>query len=103
MLSELFCAYSMTNTQCYIIWQLNCCIVRCEHVYHVSPHPTAVHTIAHWYNYESFVAYNPPTSVTEFGLPAGSFVPEESTVVLPEHTVSSYEWTVLCTCMCMCV
>ena len=49
---------------------------------------TAVHTIAHWYNYERFVAFNPPTSVTEFGLPDGSFVPDESTVVVAENTVS---------------
>ena len=48
----------------------------------------AVHTIAHWYNYERFVAFNPPTSVTKYGLPNGSFVPDLSTVVVPENAVS---------------
>ena len=50
--------------------------------------PTAVHTIAHYYNYERFVAFSPPTSVTEFGLPNSSHVPDESTVVVPDNTVS---------------
>ena len=49
---------------------------------------TAVHTIAHWYNYERFVAFNPPVSVTKYGLPNGSFVPDLSTVILPENAVS---------------
>jgi len=52
--------------------------------------PTAVHTIAHYYNYERFVAFNPPVSVTKFGLPNGSFVPDESTVVVPDNAVSYY-------------
>ena len=34
------------------------------------------------------MAFNPPVSVTEFGLPNGSFVPDLSTVVLPENAVS---------------
>ena len=62
---------------------------------------TAVHTIAHWYNYERFVAFNPPTSVTEFGLDEGAFVPDESTVVVGESTVSYYRvhiyfWMTIC-------
>ena len=50
----------------------------------------AIHTIAHYYNYERFVAFNPPASVTKFDLPNGSFVPDESTVVVPESAVSYY-------------
>ena len=52
---------------------------------------TAVHTIAHYYNYERFVAFNPPVSVSKYGLPNGSFVPDESTVIVPDNAVSYYE------------
>ena len=48
------------------------------------------HTIAHWYNYERFVAYGPFTNVTKYGLPKNSYVPRQSTVVVPENTVSCY-------------
>lgn len=51
----------------------------------------AIHTIAHYYNYERFVAFSPPTSVTEFGLDSNAFVPDESTVIIPENAVSDYD------------
>ena len=51
---------------------------------------TAVHTIAHWYNYERFVAFSPPTSYTEFGVDEDAFIPDESTVAVGESTVSYY-------------
>ena len=54
----------------------------------ISVYSTAIHTIAHWYNYERFVAFNPPISPEEFGLEDTSFVPIQSTVVLEPFTVS---------------
>ena len=54
---------------------------------------TAVHTIAHYYNYERFVAFNPPARPPD--LPGDAFVPDESTVILPENTVSDYVYDIL--------
>ena len=45
-------------------------------------------TVAHWYNYERFVAFSPPASLSDFGVDDGAFIPDESTVVVPENTVS---------------
>ena len=49
---------------------------------------TAIHTIAHYYNYERFVAFRPRTNAAEFGLDSSAFVPAESTVDIPDNTVS---------------
>ena len=70
-----------------VVYTSNCNVII---YFSLFPH-AAVHTIAHYYNYERFVAFNPPASVTKFGLPNGSFVPDESTVVVPDNAVSYYE------------
>ena len=55
----------------------------------------AVHTVAHWYNYERFVAFSPPAPFSDFGVDDDAFIPQESTVVVSGNTVSiitiSYE------------
>ena len=53
-----------------------------------------------WCNYERFVAFNLPISPEEFSLDADALVPDQSTVVVAEFTVSYFEWILFTQVIC---